>query len=406
MFRSELQFLCDVLNRSRVRTVSASLSDPVSSIIDASLFPLFSSQHLNGTLLSEHLGKVEPNTLYRMTDSFGMSYLYLMLPGSALVSVLYIGPFVQNAVTPREVLEIGERNEVTPKNQKLLDEYYMSIPVISDTSPLLIMIDTFCERIWGSNYSSVDIESEKRLPPSPINESGDHVLDELPNNMTLMEKRYAYESEIMSAVTRGHSHKANQLFSAISQLSFSKRVADPLRNLKNYCIIMNTLFRKAAENGGVHPIYLDRVSSGFAVQIEQMGDPKEIENLMKDMFRSYCRLVRKHSMKEYSPIVQKTITFIESDLSSNLTLNTLSQLLNVSGGYLSTIFKKETGTTVTEYIRDKRMKHAAYLLSSTHLQIQTVALHCGIMDVQYFSKQFKKHTGMTPKEYRENSRKN
>ena len=46
------------------------------------------------------------------------------------------------------------------------------------------------------------------------------------------------------------------------------------------------------------------------------------------------------------------------------------------------------------------MEHAAHLLGSTSLQIQTVALHCGIMDVQYFSKLFKRQTGMTPSDYR------
>jgi len=57
--------------------------------------------------------------------------------------------------------------------------------------------------------------------------------------------------------------------------------------------------------------------------------------------------------------------------------------------------------TVSEYVRYKRIEHAKYLLGTTHLQIQTVAQHCGIMDVQYFLKAFKKEVGKTPKEYRE-----
>jgi transcriptional regulator GlxA family with amidase domain len=47
------------------------------------------------------------------------------------------------------------------------------------------------------------------------------------------------------------------------------------------------------------------------------------------------------------------------------------------------------------------MRRATELLESTNLQIQTIAMHCGIIDVQYFSKIFKKHIGKTPKEYRE-----
>lgn len=174
-----------------------------------------------------------------------------------------------------------------------------------------------------------------------------------------------------------------------------------MRNTKNYAIIMNTLLRKAAEAGGVHPLYLNDVSSANALKIEAMPALGETPTLMRDIFRSYCRLVRKHSMKEYSRVVQKTIILIDSDLSADLSLKSLATNQGISPGYLSTVFKKETGKTVSEYIREKRIKHATHLLATTHLQVQTVALHCGIMDVQYFSKIFKRQTGKTPKEYRE-----
>ena len=73
---------------------------------------------------------------------------------------------------------------------------------------------------------------------------------------------------------------------------------------------------------------------------------------------------------------------------------------NISASYLSNIFKKETDKTVTEYVNGKRMDYAAHLLATTKQQIQSIAQICGIVDVQYFSKLFKKVKGMTPKEYR------
>ena len=163
---------------------------------------------------------------------------------------------------------------------------------------------------------------------------------------------------------------------------------------------MNTLLRKAAQSGGVHPMYIDKTSSDFAIRIEYLSSINEIAPLMREMFTSYCRLVRKHSMKAFSPIVQKASLLIDADLSANLSLDTVSKHLGVSAGYLCTVFKKETGKTVSEYIREKRIKYASHLLSTTGLQVQTIALHCGIMDVQYFSKTFKKQVGMTPNEYR------
>ena len=92
---------------------------------------------------------------------------------------------------------------------------------------------------------------------------------------------------------------------------------------------------------------------------------------------------------------------IDSDISAELSLRTLAQKQGITSGYLATVFKKETNKAVSEYIRERRINHALHLLNTTNLQIQTIAMHCGIMDVQYFSKVFKRQIGKTPKEYRD-----
>ena len=82
------------------------------------------------------------------------------------------------------------------------------------------------------------------------------------------------------------------------------------------------------------------------------------------------------------------------------TLKGMAKRFSVSEEHLSRIFKKETGKTLSEYVCTRRMDYAEYLLNTTNLQIQTVALHCGIMDVQYFSKLFKKYKGVSPIQFR------
>ena len=266
------------------------------------------------------------------------------------------------------------------------------------------MLDTFCEIIWQtSNYSVSDVISDALVPASPINNADQH---DIMMSMRNMERRYAVENELMEAVTYGKLHRLKAILAQFPEEAFEKRHADPLRNMKNYGVIVNTLLRKAAEQGGVHPMYLDKVSSSFAIKIEQLTTPTSIKELIGEMFTSYCRLVKKHSIKQYSPIVQKVIITIDADLSADLSLSSLAESQNVSAGYLCTLFRKETGKTLIEYIREKRIQHARHLLATTHLQIQTVALNCGIVDVQYFSKTFKKLVGKTPKEFREDAKNN
>jgi len=402
-YAGELDLFRKTLDKIRLHSAVITLDTPVSEVINKDLKLIIGANTDLDMPISNFLGQVEERTIYKMTGALSLNYIFLLLPETEIKTILFIGPYTSRNFSTQQILEIEEKNSLSPKLHKFTVDFFSSMPVLSDSSHIFLFLDTLAEKIWhGEEFSVVDIDHDRKLPISPISDLGESDdPDSVLLNISIMEKRYQYENELIRAVTLGQISKANILLSSFSSLSFEKRLSDPVRNFKNYGIIMNTLLRKAAEAGGVHPVYLDSVSSGFAAKIEQTTSTTDGNNLMHEMFKSYCRLVRKHSMKEYSPIVQKSIIFIDSNLSASLSLSSISAAQNVSAGYLSTIFKKETGKTITEYIAERRVKHASHLLSTTHLQIQTIALHCGIMDVQYFSKVFKKYTGKTPKEYRD-----
>lgn len=408
LYENELRFLSDTLKKCHIKTALVSPNEPALAVFgDEAAFPFINEEFKDETVGS-FFGKIENRTAYKMADPFGRRFIYMLLGDTANDIILSIGPFLDAPLERERLLELGERLGISPKSQRYFEEYYISIPVINEDSPILVMIDTFCENMWRTpSFAIVDAGAEHKNPVSPINEPthSDDSLDDIIVSMRAMETRYKYENELMDAVSLGQIQKEPFLLTAISDQAFEKRSQDPIRNRKNYGIIMNTLLRKAAEKGGVHPLYLDRVSSEFALRIEKIASVQESNDMMRDMFRQYCRLVRKHSAGQYSKVVRETILLIDSDLAADLTLSSLAANQKISAGYLSTVFKKETGKTVSEFIRDKRIKHAAHLLLTTHLQIQTIALHCGIMDVQYFSKIFKKQTGKTPKEYRESMKK-
>lgn len=398
----ELNFLVNVFKNSHIPVSFASYKDHAEAFIDMSYERLAGYSVPNDASVSQYLGNIEKNTMYKLSNRFGISYIYLLLPQEKNAPIMIVGPYAVERSTSSRLLELGEKNGIPPKDQKIFEMKYEGIPLLADGSALNVMLDTFCEFVFESpNFKTIEIQKDHSPSPVLLPDAHSADFDEMLVKMENIQRRYDHENELMKAVTLGHIHKIDHLFSSFSDQHLEKRVSDPLRNRKNYLIILNTLLRKAAEQGGVHPIYLDSLSSSFALKTESFASVSEISSIMKEMFKSYCRLVRTHSMKGYSPLVQKVITLIDSDLSANLTLSSIAESQKVSPGYLSTIFKKETGKTITEYIRDRRIQHASYLLRSTHLQIQTVALHCGIVDVQYFSKIFKKQIGKTPREYRE-----
>ena len=344
---------------------------------------------------------VRPGTVYRMTDPFLCSYLLLELPERKTRAFLAIGPYLAVELTQGQFLEQAERLGLSGDGTAVLENHYSAVPQLAEQT-VFAPIETFCERLWGRDgYSMVDVNQELYQAEMPLPlASPRQTPEETLRKMEEMERRYAYENELMRAVSMGLTHKAEMLLASFSNFAFERRLADPVRNLKNYAIIMNTLLRKAAEQGGVHPLYLDRMSSDYAARIEQITSSVSGYGLMTDMFRGYCRLVRRHAMKNYSTPVRRAITHIDSDLNGELSLKTLAELQGMNASYLSSLFRKETGQTVTDYINQQRVHLAVQLLSSSDFQIQTIAQHCGIPDVNYFTKVFKKYIGKTPKQFR------
>lgn len=405
IYESELRFLQETLQKCHINTYRLNLEAQARQNGEPSLHQVVVQMEANLPAVREFLHAAQEQTIYKITDRFWSHYLMLRLPGEEHYPLLVLGPYLTIDLTREQIMEQAERSRIPANQIRLLENFYAGVPVVSDTTMLFAMVDTFCRQVWNDGeIVRVDVEWEMNhlFQPFPVGERS-HKLEDSAWNMRMMEQRYAYENELMQAVSQGSVHKAEMLMSSFSSMAFEQRTSDPVRNLKNYGIIMNTLLRKAAENGGVHPVYLDSVSAGFAKRIEAITSVSAVRDLMTEMFRSYCRLVKKNSIKQYSPQVQRTVIQIDSDLGGDLSLKHLAEQQNINASYLSTIFKRETGQTITEYIIQRRMQLARQLLSSTQLQIQTIAQHCGIPDVNYFSKTFKKYVGMTPKQFRQDS---
>lgn len=403
-YYTELAFLEKFLDKCQLPHLLITPDAPQLPGVERGIFKIFPrkeafSDYISGFFSALH--KAEPCIVYKLTDPFYATHLFFLLPDTCPQQLFLAGPYLSTEPTEEQILELAEKIGVPPRSMHLLKDYYGSLPLFHDENPIFSAIYTFCETIWGQDtFTVMDINQELLDIFTNFFSNPAPGTDETLQRMRILEKRYSAENEMLNAISQGLPQKMDRVFSRLTENAIEQRSPDPLRNMKNYCIIMNTLFRKAAENGSVHPIYLDSVSSGYARKIELVTSTRDIPSLMEEMFHSYCRLVKKHSTKSYSLPIQKAIIHIDSDLSSDLSLKTLANLQNISASYLSSLFKKETGQTVTDYVNQKRMRLAMQLLGTTKLQIQTIAQHCGILDVNYFTKMFKKYTQQTPKEYR------
>ena len=94
------------------------------------------------------------------------------------------------------------------------------------------------------------------------------------------------------------------------------------------------------------------------------------------------------------------VDFLHEHYRGQIGLTDAAEAANVNPAYLSYLFKQEMGIGFSNYLMDLRMECAKDLLCNTNEKIKDVAVLSGMNDYHYFSKAFKKQTGMSPADYR------
>ena len=119
-----------------------------------------------------------------------------------------------------------------------------------------------------------------------------------------------------------------------------------------------------------------------------------------DMVRKYSMLAKNYTYEKYSYLIRTVVNYIDQHLYSELTLSIHAEKFDKNPSYLSNAFKKEVGETLTSYIGRQRSRASLRYFNTTNMSVAEVAGAVGIPDFGYFSKLFKRHIGISPREYK------
>lgn len=355
-----------------------------------SLDPQFDWQEFGQLLLDS----TPENTLLLVEGTFELHFALFRIPDEKN-TVFLIGPWT---VGPRtQSARKWVRRYLGEAGEAAVQEYYNGVKILEASDfygALRVVVDT----MFGC---TVPVQELKEFLPFQFHPDTRYFHEpefqkEIP--VTMLEQRYESENRILDAVARGDEEAAIEAMHQHSRFTYGGRFEGTLYQQKNKMIVLNTLLRKAIEPSKVHPYYIDAISSKYSRIIEEANEvPNE---MMWQMTRDYCAYVRRYSLKEYSPAVQKVMNYVNLNVAEPLTLKSLAAMCLISPSYLSALFKQETGSTLIDYINTQRVNRAAQLLVQNNHTIAAVAEEVGILDVNYFTKIFKKTLGVTPTRYR------
>ena len=213
---------------------------------------------------------------------------------------------------------------------------------------------------------------------------------------------YAAERALLDMVRNGDLNYA-EAFSNSSLLSSGVPVSgpDPLRQAKSSITVFTSLVCRAAIEGGVSPEEAYSLGDAYIQRAENARSQQELLNLPATMYDDFIhRVHRCRTNPRYSPMVQKCVDYIDLHLEQKIQAADLAAQLGYDDYYITRRFKRETGYSLTNYIKFAKIERAKVLLQSTRLTVQQIADGLGFTTRSYFIQCFKAVTGRTPTAWR------
>ena len=137
-YEKELNFLRGVLQKHHVHTLVMNKSELLSEIRSSHAKEKFGQLPVYHSAIYQSLDEISEGTMYKLKDTLGLCFVFLLLPDTGSESVLLIGPYHNETPSPIRILKTGRKNGIPAKRQKYFKEYLLSIPVVSGENPLLL----------------------------------------------------------------------------------------------------------------------------------------------------------------------------------------------------------------------------------------------------------------------------
>lgn len=174
-----------------------------------------------------------------------------------------------------------------------------------------------------------------------------------------------------------------------------------LQNMKYHFVITTAMVARYCIEGGMEVSAAYNLSDFYIQKADQCTSIQSISDLHPVMCLDYGKRMKNlRKQKVRSLPVARCIDYIYENLHTRITVEELAERIQLTPSYLSRLFKKETGSSISEYIQQKKIDTAKNMLIYSEYSPAQISSTLAFPSQSYFCAVFKKKTGLTPMKYR------
>ena len=231
--------------------------------------------------------------------------------------------------------------------------------------------------------------------------SNDLVLEKLHNlNLHYVHPAYSLEKKLISEIKMGLIQEATTTLEQINKLEKAKLARDNVRSSKNSLIASCTIFTRAIIDAGLHAEDAFDLSDAWIKRIEALDKDSDFGYFEKAMLEDFISHLNNTRIQHYPYPISKVVNFIYKHTTQKMSVASLAEMTHLSANYLSKLFHREVGLPLSDFIQERKIAVAKNFLEHSNMKITDIATLLQFCNHGYFSNVFKKHTGISPAQYR------
>ncbi len=324
--------------------------------------------------------------------------VFPLMNNNTLFGSVLVGPFLMDEPDSTLVLSIDRRYNLSTTSLLDLYEELDSIKIVPSATVTHIsrlLYYLFADLISESKQQLI-MNQSKLSQQSKINES---IQMYKSGSTTGVSYPIEMENSLITKVKTGNSEQAKAILNDLLGYVFFAE-GNSLDIVKTRSIELCSLLSRAAIEGGATSDSVLKINNQYLKSLQSMRSLDDVCFKLQESVDTFTDCIFNYIPSKNSELVKKAIQFISQNFATPLSLDDVAGHVHLNPAYFSTVFKQSTGSSFKEYLNMVRIEESKRLLSNTNYSVIDIAIATGFEDQSYFSKVFKKYTGLTPKQYR------
>lgn len=350
--------------------------------------------------------------IYGMTEAerFGGKYIYFcpmgltcfvspILGSDGSEAKITVGPFLMVDRADYVAWELTEQLHLSPPEQEAVLKELENVPFVSphtvtQLSTLLFMAVGFMNNVSASKRML------DRQDSDIIQRQVTAYIQELKTEKDIPPYPFETEQALLRAVRQTNKPEAQRLLNELFGYIFFS-VGSDFSQAKSRIYELLVLISRSAIDAGADPEQTLRLNHRYLNDLPSLKDVDSLCFWLTQVMGELMDSVFEYLDARHANVIHQSIQYLSTHYSEHITLEDMARKVFLSPSYFSRVFKKETGITFSAYLNRMRIEHSKELLRHQNIRLTDIALMVGFEDQSYFTKVFKKLTGTTPLHYRE-----